>query len=115
LFGCDFSYPNLHLAESGRACVEFWMGQASARGVQFAIAGHSTLMDMRECVEWEGTKVQQPYGFWEDPNIPPAQGGKLMHPEKMVKYAAEWKPFGVQQQEVLPNAPSPIHLHRAVG
>lgn len=115
LFGCDFSYPNLHLAESGRACVEFWMGQASARGVQFAIAGHSTLMDMRECVEWEGAKVQQPYGFWEDPNIPPAQGGKLMHPEKMVKYAAEWKPFGVQQQEVLPNAPSSIHLHRAVG
>lgn len=115
LFGCDFSYPNLHVAESGRACVEFWMGQASLRGVNIAVAGHSTLMDMRECVEWNGNKVQQPYGFWEDPNVPPAQGGKLMHPEKMVQYASEWKPRGVQLQEVPPNAASNIPVLRSVG
>ncbi len=114
LFGCDFTYPNVHVSESGRACVEFWMGQASIRGINLAIAGRSTLMDMSSSVEWNGQRVQQPYGFWDDPNVPPAMGGKLMHPEKMVKYAAEWTP-SVKQQEVRPHEASDIHVLRAVG
>jgi SAM-dependent methyltransferase len=44
-FGCDFTYPNAHQAEKGRACVEFWMGIAAARGIKIAISEHSTLMD----------------------------------------------------------------------
>lgn len=45
LFGCDFTYPNVHLSESGRACCEFWLGIAVARGVKLTIASSSTLMD----------------------------------------------------------------------
>mgnify|MGYP000861741677 CR=1 FL=1 len=115
LFGCDFSYPNIHIAESGRACVEFWMGQAASRGVRIAIAGHSTLMDMRESVDWNGQKVAQPYGFWLDPNVPPAMGGKLMHPEEMVKYAAEWQPFGARKSEVQANETSIVPIRGAVS
>ena len=45
LFGCDFSYPNAHRAETGRGCVEFWIGMAMARGVAIQVAGDSTLLD----------------------------------------------------------------------
>jgi len=41
----DFTYPNAHHAEKGRACVEFWLGIASARGIQISIPRHSSLMD----------------------------------------------------------------------
>jgi hypothetical protein len=45
LYGCDFSYPSLHKAESGRACVEFWMATAAARGIAIEVAAESTLFD----------------------------------------------------------------------
>lgn len=45
-YGCDFSYPDRHEAESGRACVEFWVGIALARGIEISVAHNSTLMDM---------------------------------------------------------------------
>ncbi len=48
LFGCDFTYANAHDAEKGRACVEFWLGIAAARGIQLAIPKHSSLMDATE-------------------------------------------------------------------
>lgn len=48
LFGYDFTYPNAHHAEKGRACVEFWLGIAAARGISLAVAETSTLMDARE-------------------------------------------------------------------
>jgi hypothetical protein len=57
LFGVDFTYPNAHEAEKGRACVEFWLGMATARGVEVRIAEDSTLMDA--CVP-EGQKL---YGY----------------------------------------------------
>jgi hypothetical protein len=38
LFGMDFTYPNAHDAEKGRACVEFWLGIAAARGIELAHA-----------------------------------------------------------------------------
>jgi hypothetical protein len=38
LFGIDFTYPNAHDAEKGRACVEFWLGIAAARGIKLAHA-----------------------------------------------------------------------------
>jgi len=49
LYGCDFTYPNAHDAEKGRACVEFWLGVASARGIQLSIPVTTSLMD--GCVE----------------------------------------------------------------
>lgn len=51
LFGMDFTYPNAHDAEKGRACVEFWLGIAHARGMKITIARASTLMDSCEPFE----------------------------------------------------------------
>lgn len=45
LFGMDYTYPNVHDAEKGRACVEFWLGQAHARGIDIHIPKTSTLLD----------------------------------------------------------------------
>lgn len=45
LFGVDFSYPNQHDAEKGRACVEYWLGQAQARGILITLPKTTTLMD----------------------------------------------------------------------
>ncbi len=45
LFGLDFSYPNVHDAEKGRACVEFWLGMAHARGIMLNMPQNTTLMD----------------------------------------------------------------------
>lgn len=44
-FGCDFTYANSHIAEKGRACVEFWLGVAAARGIKLAMSEKTTLMD----------------------------------------------------------------------
>jgi len=45
LFGIDFTYPDSHQAEKGRACVEFWLGFARARGIKVAAARASSLLD----------------------------------------------------------------------
>lgn len=45
LFGCDFTYPNAHQAEKGRACVEFHLGIAKARGIKIALPDNTSLMD----------------------------------------------------------------------
>ena len=45
LFGIDFTWPNAHEAEKGRACCEYWLGRAQALGVQLHVADTSTLMD----------------------------------------------------------------------
>lgn len=44
-FGMDFTYPNAHDAEKGRACVEFWLGMAAARGIQLAVPQTTSLLD----------------------------------------------------------------------
>lgn len=41
----DYTYPNAHDAEKGRACVEFWLGQAHARGIKINLPKTTTLMD----------------------------------------------------------------------
>ncbi|NGO50437.1 class I SAM-dependent methyltransferase [Allomesorhizobium camelthorni] len=48
LFGIDFSYPNAHQAEKGRACVEFWLGMASARGIRVGVPENTSLLDTIE-------------------------------------------------------------------
>ena len=45
LFGIDYTLANSHHAEQGRACVEFWLGIAAARGIQITIPETSSLMD----------------------------------------------------------------------
>ncbi len=34
LFGIDFTYKNVNMAESGRACVEFWCATAISKGIK---------------------------------------------------------------------------------
>lgn len=80
LFGADFSYPNAHVSESGRACVEYWMGVAAGRGVRFIVAQSSTLMDAH-C-------RQQPYGWFKNPLHPPSSGGVLMSVQEIFDHVA---------------------------
>ncbi len=75
LFGCDFSYPDAHVSESGRACCEFWLGVATQRGVKIAVAQNSTLLDI--------STGQQPYGWFADPMRPPVMGGGLMNVQQI--------------------------------
>lgn len=48
LYGIDYTYANRHVAESGRACVEFHLREALRRGIGIKIAKNSTLMDTNE-------------------------------------------------------------------
>lgn len=45
LWGMDFTYPNRNDAEKGRGCVEFWLGQALARGIKVTTSQHTSLLD----------------------------------------------------------------------
>lgn len=45
LFGIDYTLPNAHKAEQGRACVEFWLGIAAARGIEIVVPEQSSLLD----------------------------------------------------------------------
>ena len=46
LFGIDFSYKqNLHFAEAGRACCEFWCAIALAKGIVIETAKRSAFLD----------------------------------------------------------------------
>ena len=45
LYGFDFTYPNAHHAEKGRACVEFWLGIAVANGIDVKVPHVSSLLD----------------------------------------------------------------------
>lgn len=44
-WGMDFTYPDVHDAEKGRACVEFWLGVAAERGIELAMPKTTSLMD----------------------------------------------------------------------
>lgn len=48
LFGLDFTYPNRHHAERGRACCEFWLGVAAARGIEITVPDGTSMMDACE-------------------------------------------------------------------
>ncbi len=47
-FGFDFTYANAHDAEKGRACVEFWLGLAHARGIVLSVPRETSLLDACE-------------------------------------------------------------------
>ncbi len=57
LYGCDFSYPHAHKAESGRGCVEHLLGIAKERGIRVVLPPDTTLMD-RSVPE-----DMKPYGY----------------------------------------------------
>ena len=46
IFGCDYSYAdNPHKREKGRACLEFWIGLATGKGMQVFVPTESQLID----------------------------------------------------------------------
>jgi hypothetical protein len=46
LFGIDFSYKeNMHFAEAGRACVEFWISKCMSADIIVGSSGRSTVLD----------------------------------------------------------------------
>lgn len=57
LFGIDFTYPDAHDAEKGRACVEFWLGIAAERGIKLVVPKASTLLDALH------TQAERFYGY----------------------------------------------------
>lgn len=67
LYGCDFTYPDSHSAESGRACCEFWIREAINRGIRVEMAKTTTLMD-----QYNNRKL---YGYAKAPKIT-IEGGK---------------------------------------
>jgi len=57
LFGFDFTYPNAHHAEKGRACVEFHLGIAAQRGTCIGRPQNTSLLD--ECAPFH----EKVYGY----------------------------------------------------
>lgn len=47
-FGMDYTYANAHDAERGRACTEFYLGVARARGIEIGLTSGTSLMDSCE-------------------------------------------------------------------
>lgn len=71
LYGLDYTWPNAHEAEEGRAACEFWIGQGMARGVVYHIAKSSTLMASREAPQHRlyGYDSQEFLGLRADGNV----------------------------------------------
>jgi hypothetical protein len=75
LFGLDFSYKqNLHFAEAGRACVEFWCAVALSRGIHVEVAPTSTLLDTNV------PEDERLYGYHrlDDPLVQRVTNGQLV-------------------------------------
>ena len=63
LFGMDFSYrANLHFAEAGRACVEFWICKLIAMGITVGVSPRSSLLDQNVDIK------ERLYGYHRLPN-----------------------------------------------
>jgi hypothetical protein len=74
LYGIDYSYKrNLVMAEAGRACTEFWLSAAVARGMKVEVAQDSTLLDTNVPDE------EKLYGYHrlEDPLVMSVKNGAL--------------------------------------
>lgn len=63
LFGMDFSYKNnLHFAEAGRACLEFWICKMIAIGIEVGVSPRSSLLDQNVPLQ------ERLYGYHRLPN-----------------------------------------------
>lgn len=45
MYGCDFTYPNREIAESGRACTESWLTLANTQGMEIQISPNTSIYD----------------------------------------------------------------------
>ena len=74
LYGNDYTYKNVSMAESGRACVEFWCAIAVTKGIKLEVAHRSSLLDTNVP---ENEKL---YGYHrlDDPLVQTVQDGNLL-------------------------------------
>ena len=74
LYGIEYTYKNVSMAESGRACVEFWCAIAVTKGIKLEVAHRSSLLDTNVP---ENEKL---YGYHrlDDPLVQTVQDGNLL-------------------------------------
>lgn len=83
LFGIDFTYRgNLHFAEAGRACCEFWLSKCIERGITVKVGARSGLLDTDCPIE------KRVYGYHrlDDPDIMVLDDENNYHQIKYSKY-----------------------------
>jgi hypothetical protein len=83
LFGIDFSYKgNLHFAEAGRACCEYWLAKCVEGGMFVHVAARSGLLDTNLEVH------ERVYGYHRlaDPDIMILDSEGQYHQVKLSKY-----------------------------
>ena len=78
LYGIDFSHKNVHFAESGRGCCEFWLAVAISKGIKVNIASSSSLLDTNV------PDAEKLYGYHRlpDPLISTVTQGSLLITKK---------------------------------
>ena len=69
LYGCDFTYANHHVGESGRGNVEWLLGMAGERGMKIEVSQSTTLLDANVPME------DRLYGFDEPVVAEPNESG----------------------------------------
>ena len=74
LYGIDYTYKNVSMAESGRACVEFWCAIAATKGIKLEVAHRSRLLDTNVPDD------EKLYGYHrlDDPLVQTVQNGGLL-------------------------------------
>ena len=83
MYGIDYTYKNVSMAEAGRACVEFWCAITVCKGIKIEVANRSTLLD---------TNVpdnEKLYGYHrlDDPLVQTIENGSLL-----ITKQSEFKP-----------------------
>ena len=92
-FGIDFTYKsNMHFAEAGRSCTEFWLSKCIDAGIKIEVAPRSSLLDMDIPLQ------EKLYGYHRlaDPKIS-YQNGPTMSVCKLseIEMDAPIKPVGI--------------------
>ena len=104
LFGVDFTYKtNMHFAEAGRSCTEFWLSKCIDAGIQIEIAPRSTLLDTDIGLE------EKLYGYHRltDPKVVYQNGaGMKVCNLSDIELQPESKPVGIiNRQDLNPVEP----------
>lgn len=94
LFGIDFTYKgNLHFAEEGKACVEFWLSKCISAGIDIKIAPRSSLLDTDKPLS------EKLYGYHrlDDPIVVGHSQGQGFKTMKVSEYEALQKELQLQK------------------
>jgi hypothetical protein len=103
MFGMDFSYKhNLHFAEAGRACLEFWICKCINAGITVGVSPRSSLLDQNVPLE------ERLYGYHRlsDPKVAmptPADEWMVCNRSELAKMVKKHKLETVE----MPSSPEP--------